>query len=229
MATSAVSQRWTRLVSAGRIDGRMMLGVALVAVSVIGGLLLWGSAGDTMPVVVADRDLPQGHIITSDDLAIADLRAEGLLGSLVIPEAQQSSLVGQTLGTRVHAGEPVIREDLSAGPLIGSGEVAMTIPVEADSVYPGLRPGDAVTVLGTSDGAQGGLTVTVLERALVYDVSLERSAATIRSDGEESRGLSNVTLVVGKDEAEQLAHASVSWTVTLALLPPDGAESTEPE
>ena len=33
------------MVTAGRIDGRMMLGVALVAVSVIGGLLLWGSAG----------------------------------------------------------------------------------------------------------------------------------------------------------------------------------------
>lgn len=230
MATSAASQRWTRLVSAGRIDGRMMLGVALVAVSVIGGLLLWGSAGDTVPVVVADRDLPEGHVITSDDLAISELRADGALASLVIPEAQLSSLVGQTLGTRVHAGEPVIREDLSAGPLIGPGDVAMTIPVEADSVYPGLRPGDVVTVLGTPGSAQaGGLTVTVLDRALVYDVSLERSAATIRSDGEESRGLSNVTLVVGKDEAEQLAHASVRWTVTLALLPPDVAEATEPE
>ena len=71
--------------------------------------------------------------------------------------------------------------------------------------------------------------MTVLDRALVYDVSLERSAATIRSDGEESRGLSNVTLVVDKDEAEQLAHASVSWTVTLALLPPDDADSADPE
>jgi Flp pilus assembly protein CpaB len=179
---------------------------------------------------VADRDLPEGHVITSDDLAISELRAEGSLAALVIPEAQLSSLVGQTLGTRVHAGEPLMREDLSTGPLIGPDDVAMTIPVEADSVYPGLRPGDAVTVLGTAGGAQAdGLTVTVLDRALVYDVSLERSAATIRSDGEESRGLSNVTLIVGKDEAEALAHASVSWTVTLALLPPDGAETTEPE
>ena len=108
-----------------------------------------------MPVVVADRDLPEGHVITSDDLTTAELRAEGSLASLVIPEAELSSLVGQTLGTRVHAGEPVIREDLSAGPLIGPGDVAMTIPVEADSVYPGLRPGDAVTVIGTPDGAQG--------------------------------------------------------------------------
>ncbi len=230
MATSAASQGWTRLMTAGRIDGRLLLGIALVAVSVIGGLLLWGSAGNTSPIVVADKDLPEGHVITSDDLAISELRAEGSLAALVIPEAQLPSLVGHTLGTRVHAGEPLIREDLSTGPVIGPDDVAMTIPVEADSVYPGLRSGDAVTVLGTAGAAQaGGLTVTVLDRALVYDVSLERSAATIRSDGEESRGLSNVTLVVGKDEAEELAHASVNWTVTLALLPPDGAEPTEPE
>jgi len=39
--------------------------------------------------------------------------------------------------------------------------------------------------------------------------------------------LLTVTLVVAEEEAEQLAHASVSWTVTLALLPPDGAEATD--
>jgi hypothetical protein len=56
--------------------------------------------------------------------------------------------------------------------VIGPGEVAITIPVNADSVYPGLRPGDAVTVLGTAGGSQAdGPTLTVLERALVYDVS----------------------------------------------------------
>lgn len=228
MATSAASRRWTRLVTAGRIDGRMLLGIALVAVSIAGGLLLWGSASDTVPVVVADRDLLEGHVITQDDLAIAELRSQGALSSLVIPEADLDSLVGQTLGTRVHAGEPVIRADLTSGPVIGAGEVAITIPVESDSVYPGLRPGDAVTVLGTPGGAPAdGLTVTVLDRALVYAVSLERGAATIGRDGEQTRGLSNVTLVVAQAEAEQLAHASVSWTVTLALLPPDGAEEPE--
>lgn len=230
MATSTAARRWTRLAGAGRIDGRMLLGIALVAVSIAGGLLLWGSAGDTVPVVVADRNMAAGHVITSDDLTIADLRTDGALSSLVIPEAQRDTLIGQTVGTRVHAGEPVIRADLSSGPLIGPGDVAITIPVESDSVYPGLRPGDAVTVLGTPGGSQAtGLTVTVLDRALVYDVSLERSATVIGRDGEESRGLSNVTLVVAEDEAEQLAHASVSWTVTLALLPPEGGETTGSE
>lgn len=224
MATSAAPQRWTSLVSAGRIDGRMLLGVALVAVSVIGGLLLWGSASDTTAVVVANKDMPQGHVIEAGDLSTTELRAEGGLSSLVIPQAEVGSLVGRTLGTRVVAGEPVIRPDLSSGPVIGPGEVAITIPVNADSVYPGLRPGDAVTVLGTAGGSQAdGPTVTVLERALVYDVSAERSPTTIGSDGQSTRGLTNVTLVVPSGVAEQVAHAAVSWTVTLALLAADGA------
>lgn len=224
MATSAAPQRWTRLVSAGRIDGRMLLGIALVAVSIIGGLLLWGSASDTAAVVVANKDMPQGHVIQAGDLSTTELRAEGGLSSLLIPQAEVGSLVGRTLGTRVVAGEPVIRPDLSSGPVIGAGEVAITIPVNADSVYPGLRPGDAVTVLGTAGGSQAdGPTVTVLERALVYDVSAERSPTTIGSDGQSSRGLTNVTLVVPSGVAEQVAHAAVSWTVTLALLAAEGA------
>jgi Flp pilus assembly protein CpaB len=224
MATSAAPQRWTRLVSAGRIDGRMLLGVALVAVSIIGGLFLWGSASDTTAVVVANKDMPQGHVIEAGDLSTTELRAEGGLSSLLIPQAEVGSLVGRTLGTRVVAGEPVIRPDLSSGPVIGAGEVAITIPVNADSAYPGLRPGDAVTVLGTAGGSQAvGPTVTVLERAVVYDVSAERTPTTIGSDGQSTRGLSNVTLVVPSGVAEQVAHAAVSWTVTLALLAPDGA------
>jgi Flp pilus assembly protein CpaB len=224
MATSAAPQRWTRLVSAGRIDGRMLLGIALVAVSIIGGLLLWGSASDTTAVVVANKDMPQGHVIEAGDLSTTQLRAEGGLSSLLIPQAEVASLVGRTLGTRVVAGEPVIRPDLSSGPVIGPGEVAITIPVNADAVYPGLRPGDAVTVLGTAGGSQAdGPTVTVLERALVYDVSAERSPTTIGSDGQSTRGLTNVTLVVPSGVAEQVAHAAVSWTVTLALLAADDA------
>lgn len=122
-------------------------------------------------------------------------------------------------------GEPVIRADLSTGPLIGSGEVAITIPVEAGSVFPGLRLGDALSVSVRREALRRRATVTLLERTVVYDVSLERSSTVIGRDGEDSRGLGNLTLVVGEDEAEQLAHSWVRWTVTVALLLPDGGEA----
>jgi hypothetical protein len=70
----------------------MLLGVALVAVSIIGGLLLWGSASDTTAVVVANKDMPQGHVIEAGDLSTTELRAEGGLSSLLIPRLRLALL-----------------------------------------------------------------------------------------------------------------------------------------
>jgi Flp pilus assembly protein CpaB len=197
----------------------MLLGVALVAAAVVGGLLFWGSARETVPVLVAARDLPAGHVLEADDLSVAQLRLEGDLSSLAIPDAELDSVAGKTTGTAVHAGEMLVWPDLATGPLISPDEVAITVPVEADAVYPGLRAGDSVAVLGTSDkGEPGSETVTLLDSAVVYDISLAAGPIAIGQDGEEGQGLSNVTLVVPRSEAERVAHAVVSWDVTLALL-----------
>jgi Flp pilus assembly protein CpaB len=196
----------------------MLLGVVLVAVSVIGGLLFWGSARETVPVLVAARDLPAGHVIERDDLSVARLKTDGALASLTISEVDLASVVGSTLGNPVHTGELLVKPDLAEGVVIGPKEMAITIPVEADAVYPGLRQGDSDAVLATPAEAEG-LTVTVLDRAVVYDVSLEPGRIAIGRDaGSEDRGLTNVTLVVPEAEAESVAQATVKWTVTLALL-----------
>jgi Flp pilus assembly protein CpaB len=230
MATTAAPRRWMRLATPGRLDGRMLLGIALVAVSLAGGLIFWGSARDSVPVLVAARDLSAGYTIQSGDFSVTQLRLEGDLATLAIPEAEAASLTGRTLSTRVHAGELIVRPDLASGPLIGPKEAAITIPVKADAVYAGLRPGDAVAVLATpGQGESGGLTVTILERAVVYDVSLEAARIAVgrsNDSAQDSRRPTNVTLVVPRSEAEHVVHAIVSGTVTLALLSEGSGDST---
>jgi Flp pilus assembly protein CpaB len=230
MATTAAGRRWMGLASPARVDGRMLLGVALVAASVAGGLLFWGSTRETVPVLVAARDIPPGHVIAADDLSVARVRLEGSLSSLAVREAELGQVAGRTAGTAVHAGEMVVWPDLASGPIIGPNDVAVTVPVEADAVYPGLRPGDTVAVLATSDrGKPESRTVTLLERAVVYHVSLEPGRIAIgrsRDGGEEERGLTDVTLVVPKSEAERVAHAVVNWDLILALLAPDSGAGT---
>ena len=230
MATTTARRRWMGLAAPARVDGRMLLGVALVAASVVGGLLFWGSTSETVPVLVAARDIPAGHVIQADNLSVARVRLEGSLSSLAIQDGELDQVAGRTTGTVVHAGEMVVWPDLASGPVIGANDVAVTVPVEADAVYPGLRPGDVVAVLATSDrGKPESRTVTLLERAVIYDVSLEpgRIAIGRGSDGgEEDRGLTNVTLVVPRSEAERLAHAVVNWDLTLALLAPDNGSGT---
>ena len=220
MATSTARRRWMGLAAPARVDGRMLLGVALVAASVVGGLLFWGSTSNTLPVLVADRDIPAGHIIQRDDLSVARLRLEGSLSSLAVHDSDIDSVAGRTAGTAVHAGEMLVWPDLATGPVIGPNEVAVTVPVDADAVYPALRPGDAVAVLATSNkGKPDSRTVTLLERAIVYDVSLEPARIVIGSNsGDEARALTNVTLVVPRSQAEQVAHALVNSDLTLALL-----------
>ena len=228
MATSTARRRWMGLAAPARVDGRMLLGVALVAASVVGGLLFWGSTSNTVPVFVAAQDIPAGHVIQRDDLSVARLRLEGPLSSLAVHDSDIDSVAGRTAGTAVHAGEMLVWPDLATGPVIGPNEVAVTVPVAADTVYPGLRPGDAVTVLSTSDkGKPDSKTVTLLQSALVYDVSLAPSRIAIgNNSGDETRSLTNVTLVVPRSQAEQVAHALVNADLTLALLAQGSASPT---
>ena len=220
MTTNATLQHWLRVAVPARIDGRILLGVALVAASVVGGLLFWGSTSNTLPVLVAGRDIPAGHVIQQDDLSVARVRLEGSLSSLAVHDDDLDAVAGRTAGTAVHAGEMLVWPDLATGPVIGPNEVAVTVPVAADAVYPGLRPGDAVAVLATSNkGKPDSRTVTLLERALVYDVSLETARVSIGSNSsDDTRGLTNVTLVVPRSQAEQVAHGLVNSDLTLALL-----------
>ena len=43
----------------------------------------------------------------------------------------------------------------------------------------------------------------------------------------EERGLTNVTLLVPRSEAEGVANATVNGTITLALLPPSDASTSQ--
>jgi len=228
MTTNATLQHWLRVAVPARIDGRILLGVALVAASVVGGLLFWGSTSNTLPVLVAGRDIPAGHVIQQDDLSVARVRLEGSLSSLAVHDDDLDAVAGRTAGTAVHAGEMLVWPDLATGPVIGPNEVTVTVPVDADAVYPALRPGDAVTVLATSNkGKPDSRTVTLLERALVYDVSLETARVSIGSNSsDDTRGLTNVTLVVPRSQAEQVAHALVNSDLTLALLAQGSASPT---
>jgi hypothetical protein len=49
-------------------DGRLLLGVLLVAITALGGAKLLSAADDTTAIWAAERDLPAGTKLTSQDL-----------------------------------------------------------------------------------------------------------------------------------------------------------------
>lgn len=212
-----------RSVTLPRVNLRLLAGLLLVAIAVAGGLALWRQAQVTVPVVVALRDIPAGHVLEAADLGLTQARLEGPLAVLSLGETELPALVGRTATTTIPAGAMIVRPNLGSGPVIGPNDVAVTMPVEADSVFARLRRGDEVAVMATSDkGKPQSLTVPLLERATVYDVATEStrvSLGTASTDEDDGR-LTNVTLLIPRAEAERVAHAVVNADLTLLLLAP---------
>ena len=220
------TERRLPAVTLPRLDVRLLAGLALVAVSVVGGLGLWRQAQITTPVVVAAREIAPGHVIERGDLAVAPARLPGPLAALALPETELGAAVGRTATGAIHAGELVVRPDLGSGPVIGPDELAVTIPVEDDAVYARLRRGDAVAVMATSDrGRPESRTVALLERATVYAVALESTRVSLGGSGDASADgrPANVTLLIPRARAEAVAHALVNAALTLLLLAPEPA------
>ncbi len=217
-----------RPIALPRVDMRLLAGLALVAVAVVGGLTLWRQAQVTVPVVVAVRDIPPGHVIERADLDVTQARLEGPLAALAIGESEISGVVGRTAVGTIHAGALIVRPGLGTGPVIGPDQVAVTVPVQADAVYARMHRGDEVAVMATSDkGKPQSLTVALLTRATVFDVAIEPSRVTLGGGSgttEESGRLTNVTLLVPRAEAERVAHAVVNAQLTLLLLAPQPAD-----
>lgn len=212
-----------RAVALPRVGVRLLVGLALVAIAMVGGLSLWRQAQITSPVIVAARAIPPGHVIERTDLALAQARLEGALAALAFGEHELDAVIGRTAAGAIHAGALVLQPDLGSGPVIGPEELAVTVPVQADAVYPRLRRGDAVAVIATSDqGKPQSLTVTLLERATVLDVALESSRVSLGAgdDTVDDGRPTNVTLVIARAEAERVAHAVVNAELTVLLLAP---------
>lgn len=213
-----------RAIAFPRVDVRLLVGIVLVVAALLGGLAFTRAAGQTTALLVAAREIAPGELITAADLEVTRARLEGTLATLAIPEAERAAVAGRPASGRIHAGELLLRPHLGDGPALGPDEVAITVPVKADTVYPQLRRGDAVSLLATSErGKPASRTVTVLERTSVYAVAAESTRVRLGSDGTAGEGqdgrLSNVTLVVPRAEAERVTYALINADLTVVLLP----------
>jgi Flp pilus assembly protein CpaB len=90
-------------------DGRLVLGVLLVAITALAGAKLLSSADDTTTVWAADRDLPAGTKLTSDDLTSKRVRFTSSDEAERYVDAD-ANLKGLVVVRAIGAGEFVPRE-----------------------------------------------------------------------------------------------------------------------
>jgi len=182
-------------------------------------------------VLVAQRTLPVGTIITADAISFQAWPKEMIQDAYFIDgEADTAKLVGTVVRFPITAGQPVTQGALVApgdrgflAAALGPGMRAVTIPVSAKTGVAGfVFPGDHVDlVLTQTVGSQGegqalNASETILRNLRV--LATDQSTETETADGKTVvRAFRTVTLEVTPRIAEKVSVAQTIGTLSLSL------------
>ncbi len=182
-------------------DTRFMVGLVLVAVSIVGGLRLAGDPVAATEVYVASTDLDAGHVLTSADVEVVEVRApRDVLSGWT--KTAHGAPVGRILRVALRQGSPLVFDRL--GGAVAAGR-EITVPATPEHALGGdIRAGDRIDLLATFDkGTDAARTVTVARAARVSGV--------VRSDGlfgAHAGVVTALTLGVDPDDAVAVAFAA---------------------
>lgn len=147
MPDTPASPRASRLAAPGWLDGRLVLGVLLVLVSVVVGARVLSSADRSSLVYAVNKDLTAGSVVQGDDLVPVRVRLfDSAAGYIAVGEPPSGYVVRRGVGR----GELLPRDALSLpGRDVDFREV--TVPVEVGHLPPGLSANAQVDVWVTPE------------------------------------------------------------------------------
>ncbi|HET6350263.1 MAG TPA: Flp pilus assembly protein CpaB [Candidatus Krumholzibacteria bacterium] len=178
-------------------------------------------APETVPVVVASKDLTFGTTLKEEHLRVVEFPKES------VPNGSYSavdSVLNQTTKVFVVEGEPILASKLSAigGGLsvrIPSDMRAMSLKVnEVTGVSGFVLPGDRVDALVTIDNAAG--TSNAVTKTILQDLEVLASGVKTETKNNQNVSVQTVTVLVDPDGAEKMALAVDQGSVHLALRNP---------
>jgi hypothetical protein len=194
----------TPLPTANRPKGYAALAVMLIVGLAALGYWLYARAGAKVPVLVAARTIPAGHVITSADLTTVDVAG----AVTAVAGGHRAEVVGHTAAVTIVARTPVQLAMLSSQPPLPSSQALVGV-AEAPGQVPssGLAPGDVVEVLRLPAKTAGvsSLPSPVMATAAVFDVQANPAVA----------GGELLTLLAPKTAAAPITAASDAGLVAL--------------
>lgn len=181
-------------------------------------------------VLVAQRALPTGTIITADALSYQQWPEELVQDAYFIDgESDINTLLGTVVRHSVTAGEPVTQGSLVSpgdrgflAAALTPGMRAITIPVDARAGVAGfIFPGDRVDMVLTQSvpGEEGAVQTseTILRNLRVLATDQSTTQATDENGDTIVRKFSMVTMEVTPQLAEKVAVAQTLGTLSLSL------------
>ncbi|MCL2104891.1 MAG: Flp pilus assembly protein CpaB [Kiritimatiellaeota bacterium] len=192
---------------------------------------------ERIPVIVVNKDLPSGTVLSSSDLGVSDEPRTQVQGR-AIEEKGASMLFGRKLAQALKAGSVVFWADIEGGGPDArglSGDIkrqmrGVSVDVSgAASVSGMVQPNDHVDVLGTftfpSKAAPGEMelvTLTMIQDVLVLATGKETAKSRLFASSFAGSAYSTVTLEVTPREAEMLEFTKhIKGRVSLALRNPE--------
>ncbi len=197
MSVRTALRRWRLVV----LDGRVVTGIVLAAVSLLVGLRLAAPPEAATRVYAAAADLEAGHVLDRGDLTVVEVRGpRRTLGGLAL--AEHGPPAGRVISSPLRSGGLVSLDALGGAPAPGR---EITIPVTADhALGGGVRVGERLDVFATFDkGTDAARTVVVARQATVRSVT--------RSDGlfgQHDGEVTSITVSVQPEAAIALAFAA---------------------
>lgn len=186
----------------------LALGIALLVVGALGAWWITDRLSTTSQVVVAAADVPEGQVITADDLTTSDVNVPS--GSAVIAGSELDSLVGQRATTSLQEGALLAPSQISSASVPAEGTAIVGIRVTPGQIpIQNVDPGDAVQVVGTpkaGDDPPSGDAPAV--------------NGTIQAVGEPAGdGSFVVDILVSDDQAGTLTALSATGRIGVILVP----------
>lgn len=205
-----------RLHPPGWRDPRLLVGLVLVLLSVLGGLALVRALDERVPVYAASRPLLPGQEVTDDDVVPVPVQVDGAIsryvdatrplapGTVVLRQVGEGELVpAAALGRAEQAGEKVVTVpvDPAAAASLAVGDVVdVWVSPREDAAGGGYRPAELLleqAVVASVPETDGGLGMGVSRSAVQVVVPQEQVGALIASVDQEAR----VTLVAAPGSA----------------------------
>lgn len=132
-----------------RLDLRIIIGIAIVVLTALGGFVLFSAADDTTSVYAAAKSLTPGHVLQSSDLVLTDVK----LGNSSTAYLEASGLgQGAVITKSVGEGELVPVSAIGTAKQVATTNVVLQleVPLSADALE-----GSTVDVWASMAAGQG--------------------------------------------------------------------------
>lgn len=196
-----VVRRATRHQRPGWRDPRILVGMVIVAASVLAGVKILTGADDTVAVWSLRSDLPAGSRVSGDDVVVEQIRFSSGDQADHYLSAERPLPRRAVLDRAVDAGELLPRMALTG---IGQALVEVPVPVAVDDVPATVRQGSVVDVWVTP---QTTATADKLADATLVLDDVVVVAAPRAQDSLAPSGTRQVIVGMSRDRAGDLGSA----------------------